>query len=232
MKARVSDVMSRPPEVIAADATFKAVALLLHEHGVGAMPVVDGAGRVIGVLSEADLVVKEERAYLESRPRFLQSHAVREARNKSEGRVVAQLMSSPAVVVTPDTSLQEAARIMQERGLRQLPVVDREGRPLGVVTRSDLLKVFLRSDNEIRHDLIQGLIVKGLGIDPSALTVSVDEGVATIKGTVEFRSDAQMLERLVPSQVGVVGVDIDVGFRVDDSETEPESSSPLAPPLW
>lgn len=217
MRTVVRDVMSQPAEVVALTASFKQVAELLHRRRISGVPVVDEQGRVAGVVSEADLLLKEEWAGRDAHARLLERRASRVARAKAAAMSAEQLMTAPAVTVGPDASVAEAARIMHQRGVKRLVVVDAERRPVGVVTRSDLLRVFLRPDEAIRREIAEDLVVKTLWMPPEGLLVSVEAGVVTLAGEVDRRSDAQLLERMAAQVEGVVAVRSQLSYRFDDS---------------
>ena len=181
---------------------YKEIARLLNEHAVSALPVVDvvgGEGRLVGIVSEADLLAKKGANYLEAR-----SHGD-EARE--EALTAADLMTSPAVTVQPGDSLAQAARLMHRKKVKRLPVMDAKGRLVGVVSRGDLVKPFLRSDESIRQEIQNDVLVRTLHLDPAAVHVSVDEGVVKLEGELESKRLVAVLRRLVRSMEGVVGVE-------------------------
>ena len=225
MKATVRHVMVRPG-VITAGASFKAAVVRLRANRTTALPAVDPEGRVVGLVSDEDLVRKEERALLQGRPRLVRVGPVRRALRKARGRIVADVMASPAPTVPPDAPLEEAARIMRERGVRVLVVVGGDQRPMGTVSCSDLLEVFLRADEQLHREVMEELVVRQLGIDPTCVRLLVVEGVVAIKGKVERRSDAIALERVIPSMDGVVDVDAQLSYRFDDMAPRNEWQAP------
>lgn len=226
MKRTVQDVMTRTVIVVNASAPFKELVGLMDEHRVSALPVVDGEGRLVGIVSEADLLLKEgytpsggERHVFEGRRRRIE-------RSKASGLVAAQLMTAPVVTVSPEASLGEAARRMHERRVKRLPVVDAEGRVVGIVSRADLLKVFLRCDEEIRHEVVRDVIERTLWIDPLTIRVEVRDGVVLLQGQVERRSLIPVFVSLVQRVEGVVGVDARLSYEVDDVTGRREAWAP------
>ena len=199
----VSDVMTHTAVAIGSEAPFKEIVELLDQWKVSAVPVLAGEGRVVGVVSEADLLAKEEyRGAPDGDP----------AVPAKAGAVSAgELMSAPAVTVHAHATLAEAARIMARRHVKRLPVVDSVGMLQGVVSRSDLLKVFLRGDEEIaeevRHHVLGRLPVT------APLTVSVTEGVVTLGGALPDRSLVPVVARAVRAVEGVVDVRLDLTHR-------------------
>jgi CBS-domain-containing membrane protein len=138
--------------------------------------------------------------------------------------MAAHLMSSPAVTVGPEATIIEAARTMQERGVKRLPVLDEEEHVVGVVSRADLLTVFLRPDSEIANEVDEGVLRGTMWLEPDTVRARVHEGVVTLKGQVESRSQMFMLIGLVRGVEGVVGVDSDLTYQVDDTSEEREQA--------
>jgi CBS domain-containing protein len=228
MKTKVAELMSSPVHTTSGDAGFRRIAETLQRHRIGALPVVDGAGHVIGVVSEADLLLKEEGEELRH---GFPIRRLRRARAKAAGTDASSLMTAPAVTVRPETGAGEAARVMRENGIKHLVVIDGEDRPIGMVSRQDLLKVFLRGDDEIVR-AVKDLVIATLVLDAPGLEVRASEGVVHLAGTLDRRSDVEILERLVASLDGVVGVESRLRYRWDDRRVRPEPSSPMAPSEW
>ncbi|NEW70917.1 CBS domain-containing protein [Streptomyces rhizosphaericus] len=211
----VSDVMTRTVVAVGRDASFKELVQTLGQWRVSAMPVLEGEGRVIGVVSEADLLPKEE--FRDTDPdRFQQLRRLPDLA-KAGALTAEELMSSPAVTVHPDATLPEAARIMAVRGVKRLPVVDAEGKLLGIVSRGDLLKVFLRADQDIEeevHRTVVSCLFPGSGVH-----VRVREGVVTLGGQLGDTTLIPVAARLARAVEGVV--DVECHFRgVGPDETE------------
>jgi CBS domain-containing protein len=205
MNAAVRDVMSAHPVSVRKTTSFKEIAARLRELGVSGFPVVDDDGKVIGVVSEADLLVKEalEDAYQGVRGLIAATVHVTE-RHKAGGVTAGDLMTSPAVTVSPDGTVQHAARLMYARGLRRLPVVDAAGRLVGIVSRTDLLAVFDRPDEEIRLEITDQVIPRLS--EPSSYWVGVQDGIVTLEGTPETISIGHEVLRRVRHVQGVVAV--------------------------
>ncbi|MEV0173601.1 CBS domain-containing protein [Streptomyces sp. NPDC050803] len=199
----VSDVMTHTVVAVGSEANFKEIVELLDQWKVSALPVLAGEGRVVGVVSEADLLLKEE--YRDTDEGDLAERA------KAGAVTAGELMSTPAVTVHADATLAEAARIMARRHVKRLPVVDGVGLLQGVVSRSDLLKVFLRSDEEIAEE-IRGSVLGQLPI-VTPLTVKVTEGVVTLGGALPDRTLVPMLARAVRAVEGVVDIRLDLTHR-------------------
>jgi CBS domain-containing protein len=201
----VTDVMSRPPVSVSETASFREIAARLRECRVSAFPVLDADGKVIGVVSEADLLVKEAVA---GEPNvvwgLLAGIAHHGGRAKARAVTAADLMTSPAVTIGPDETVEHAAWLMYDRKVKRLPVVDRAGRPIGIISRSDVLAVFDRTDAEIREE-IMGQVITGRS-EPSWYSVVVKDGVVTLEGTPETVAIGRDLVRRVRHVQGVVAV--------------------------
>lgn len=199
----VSDVMTHTVVAVGSQAPFKEIVELLDQWKVSAVPVLAGEGRVVGVVSEADLMAKEEfRDTEEGDP---------DERKKAGAVTAGDLMSAPAVTVHADASLAEAARIMARRRVKRLPVVDGVGLLQGVVSRSDLLKVFLREDAQIAAEIRRSVLSQLPVVAP--LTVSVSEGVVTLGGVLPDRALVPVVARAVRAVEGVVDVRLDLSHR-------------------
>ncbi|MFF8956454.1 CBS domain-containing protein [Streptomyces sp. NPDC014894] len=194
---RVADLMTPTAVAVQRGTAFKEIARLLDEYGITAVPVVDDDERPVGVVSEADL---------------LRRQTSRTTASTAEG-----LMSSPAIVAEPQWSVVRAARVMEEHRIKRLPVVDGTGRLTGVVSRSDLLQLFLRRDRAIQEEILEDVLTQTLGLAPSALTVDVTDGRVTLSGTVERRSVQPVFVRLCESVDGVVEVIDRLTYRLDDT---------------
>ncbi|KOG31878.1 MULTISPECIES: CBS domain-containing protein [Streptomyces] len=179
-------------------ASFREVAKMLAEHDITGVPVLDEDDRVVGVVSESDLL----------------------ARHASTAR---DLMTTPAVTVHAEETVADAARLMVRRGVERLPVVDEEERLVGIVTRRDLLCVYLRPDAEIRRRIREDVLTDAMGLPGDAVDVHVLDGVVTLGGRVRRRSHAVMLVGLAERADGVVAVVDRLSFQEDD--TRPASST-------
>jgi len=201
----VKDVMSALPVSVSKTATFREIAAKLRECRVSAFPVVDADGKVIGVVSEADLMVKEAMGDEPNVVWGLLAGIVHHAgRAKAAGVTAADLMTSPAVTVGPGDTVEHAARLMCDRKVKRLPVVDQRGRPIGIISRSDVLTVFDRPDAEIREE-IMSQVITGRS-EPSWYSVIVKDGVVTLEGTPETAAIGRDLVRRTRHVEGVVAV--------------------------
>jgi CBS domain-containing protein len=210
---KVEDVMTENVIALGPETPVKAVAETLASHRISGVPVVDD-GRLLGVVSETDILeleAAEPRPGLLSR---LRGHGRREA--KKAVSTAREAMSSPAITVPPHYDVALAARVMVERGINRLPVVTEQGRLVGIVARADLVRAFVRSDEEIARELREGVAVKTLWIDPDRLEIGVEGGHVTLVGEVDLKADAELLERFAARVPGVVSVRSELRWQVDE----------------
>ncbi|QNE74295.1 CBS domain-containing protein [Streptomyces finlayi] len=210
---------------------FKTVARLLSEHRVSGLPVVDDEEHVIGVVSETDLMFHQAATPLayELPPRFRVAQVLPRARRrtaKARARTADGLMTAPAVSVRAEDTVVEAARTMVQHRVNRLPVIDEEDRLVGIVTRHDLLRVFLRPDAEIRESVIHEVLERGLWLVPGSIDVTVTEGVVTLQGQVERRSETEIAVAMTRKTDGVVDVVNRLTHRFDDSRSDLGTSVP------
>ncbi|GGR84178.1 hypothetical protein GCM10010269_24170 [Streptomyces humidus] len=207
------------------DTPFKEVVRLLEEHRISGLPVIDGNRRVIGVISGSDLVLRQARepgsTGVRARCRRLLGGRARHAAAGSRGRTAGGVMSTPAVTVRADATVSEAARLMTERRVERLPVVDEDGSLVGIVTRGDLLRVFLRADDDIRRDVEQEVLVNTLWLAPHTVEAVVRDGVVTLTGQLERRSDVPVAVGMTRRLDGVVDVVDHLSYRLDDKHPQP-----------
>ena len=218
----VADVMTYGAVSVAEDTPFKEIVEIIEGKGVNAVPVVDRSNRVIGLVTSADLVPKIEYAGAHDRGHLFEGHKHREARRKSDATAAADLMTSPAMTVLPRTSLIDATRIMNG-GLKRLPVVDELGRLIGMVTRKDMLKVYLRSDADVGNDIAADVLPNLVGVESWQVRTAVHDGTVTLTGQVDRRSLATDVVREIERVDGVIAVDNQLGYLVDDVDTGAEA---------
>ncbi len=220
---KVRDVMTHSVLSVRREAPLKEVALVLVDHRISGVPVVDVDGAVLGVVSEADLLMKEQGAdAVRHRPlaRFLgESRESRSQLAKLAAVTAGEAMTAPAVTIESGRRISEAAALMIARRVNRLPVVD-DGRLVGIVTRADLVRAYVRSDDELARTIREDVLLRILWLDPSVFTVVVKDGVASISGRVERRSTAEMVERAVSMVPGIMDVHADVTWGLDDSRGE------------
>jgi CBS domain-containing protein len=215
----VGDVMTTDVVTVTEDTPFKAIAATMAEHHISAVPVRSVYGGVAGVVSETDLLRKEE---FQRRPRgtWLRRHLRRDARTKAAALTAGVLMTHPAVTVESGCTLDEAARLMAARRITRLVVMDGD-ELTGIVTRSDLLRAFLTPDQELLARVRRDVVDRSLGDDPFAVRVSVLEGVVTLVGQVANRSMVAFADQVIGDIDGVVGVRNQLTWAFDDTVPAP-----------
>jgi CBS-domain-containing membrane protein len=207
MELTVKDVMTTRVVSVKRDTSFRSMAAALRDCRVSAFPVLDDDGKVIGLVSEADMLAKEA---LDSEPHGMPGMIAgllrRKEYEKARGTTAGDLMSRPPIVVAPDDTLERAARLMYTRKVKRLPVVDESGQLVGIIGRSDLLAVFDRSDEEILKAITDDIVLNQFLADPNALHVTVENGVVTLSGVLETSSVGHEIVDQARHAQGVVAV--------------------------
>lgn len=203
MPSLVAEVMTYNVVAVREEAEFKDIVAVMHRRRVSAFPVLDTENRVIGVVSEADLLPRE--AYPEGSP-SARHRQHRKVPAKASALTASELMTSPAITIGPQAAVTEAARLMHSRKIKRLPVVDEDNRLVGIVSRVDLLGVYDRPDTQIRTEITERVLAGDFVFDPREFTVAVNNGVVTISGRVEREDIAVSLLKEVWDVAGVVDV--------------------------
>jgi CBS domain-containing protein len=214
----VGDLMTHKVVQVREDTPYRAIVDALVERRISAVPVVDEAHRVVGVVSEADLLHRVEFLGAQHERRVFERPSRHEARAKSHGMLARDVMTSPAVTVTADTPVARAAKVMASAKVKRLPVVDASGALVGIVARSDLLMMYVRPDWAVREDVLTGVVSGEMWLDPATVDVKVTDGVVTLSGTVDRRSTAAILARLTGSVPGVLEVVSRLAWTHDDTD--------------
>jgi CBS domain-containing protein len=215
---RVTDVMTADVVSVHEDAGFKEIADILIGRGVSAVPVVSRHQNfVLGVVSEADLLHKVEFSGESLAARLFERRRHRTVREKASGDDARSIMTTPPVTTSPDTTVVDAARVMEARQVKRLPVVDDEGHLLGIVSRRDLLTAFLQPDAAIRDEVTEQVLRKVLWVEPSEVNVKVDDGVVTLTGALDRKSMVGVAIALTRAVDGVVDVVDELTYRYDDT---------------
>ena len=207
MKATVKDVMSAEVVAVRRGASFKEMAASLRQYRVSAFPVIDDDGKVIGVVSEADLLAREALADGQAGiPGAVAGLLHHKQHEKADALTAGEMMTHPAVTVRPDDTVEHAARMMYTLRVKRLPVVDAGGHLIGIVSRSDVLAVFDRPDSEILAEITDDVILHEFLIDPALFIVMVRDGVVTIRGNLESANLGHELVTKIRHVRGVVAV--------------------------
>lgn len=179
---RVRDVMTTAVITVDRVTPYKEIARLLAEHRISGLPVLKMGREVVGVVTEADLVAAQAHT-----TRRLHSGNRRTWWPRGQQRpalIAGELMTSPAITIGPDATVPAAARLMSTHQLRRLPVVDADGKLVGIVSRRDLLSVFLRPDEDIAAD-VRRVLDDFVLAEPEEADVTVRNGIVTLTGTVK-----------------------------------------------
>ena len=227
MSTAVKDVMTTRVVWVRQDAPFKEIAAALREHRVSAFPVLDEAGKVIGVVSEADMLTKEALAGgYDGMPGMITGLLRHKEQDKARAITAGDLMTSPAVTIGAGDTVEDAARIMYKRKVKRLPVVDADGHLTGIVSRADVLAVFDRSDDDIRKEITGNVIGDEFLVDPDTLLVRVKDGVVTLTGVPENNELGHEIVRRVRHVQGVVAVRDRLSYPPPESNDGPLDGQP------
>jgi CBS domain-containing protein len=208
MKSTVKDIMTTQVVAVRRSTSFKEMAVRLREDRVSAFPVVDDDGKVVGVVSEADLLPKEtlDTGYAAGIPEMTSRVLYLRDQEKAESVTAGDLMTRPAVTAVPEDTVEHAARLMYVTRVKRLPVVDAQGHLVGIVSRADVLSVFDRPDREIREEITDDLITNELRTDPDRFTVTVKGGIVTLEGSPEIAELGHAIVTRARHVQGVVAV--------------------------
>ena len=200
---QVVDLMTTEVIKVSPDTRIQDAARLMFRHRVSGLPVVDSAGCVCGIITEAD---------------FLRLEVIRtESDDPSPVETVGEVMSAGVVTIAPETTIYDAARIMVVQDVKRLPVVDDEDRLLGIIARLDIVAVFTRPDEVIEDEIREDLVRRVLFVDPDDIAVKVSGGVVTFSGEIGTRNEARILEELCRRLDGVMRVENELTWRLDDT---------------
>jgi len=203
MKTTVQEIMTTRVIWVKKDATFREMAVALRDHRVSAFPVVDDDHKVIGVVSEADMLAKEA---LDDEPGVLAGILHRRDQAKARGVTAGDLMTATVVAVRPEDTVEHAARLMYDRRVKRLPVTDADGHLVGIISRADVLSVFDRTDEAIRKEITEGVLLGEFLTDPLIFSVTVKDGIVTLAGHPETSETGHEIVRRIRHLQGVVAV--------------------------
>ena len=211
----VGQVMSTEVLTIGEEAPLKEAATVMVKAGVSGLPVVDDDRKVVGIVTEADFVAAEaDRSWGRQRRRLLASFFG--PRKPQVARTVGEAMTPSPHTIDSGSSVAEAARKMADLSVKRLPVVTPDGTLSGIISRADVMGVFARPDAELTDEIISSVVVGILRLSPDDLEISVVDGVASLTGHVDSRSESRLLEELAQRVEGVVAVSAEVTWSHDD----------------
>jgi len=213
---KIKDVMTEDVLTVTTAASLKDTAQLLADLGISGMPVVNDEHELVGVISEADILYKErgpERRHGGSFawlffPELLDT-------NRLGARTAGEAMSTPAVTIGPNRPVNEAAGLMLDEAVNRLPVVDDDGKLIGIVTRADLVRAFTRTDAEIEEEIRKELVSRTFWLEPTEVEIRVERGEVTVEGRLDTKADAELLPELIREVPGVVSVDANLTWKVE-----------------
>jgi CBS domain-containing protein len=214
---KVQDVMTKDVLTIGPEASIRDVAKILVGHGISGLPICDERRRVVGIVSEGDILFKEHDPTKRRRgPLAWLLDAGSEEAAKSRAETAGEAMSAPVFTIGGDRPIAEAARLMVEHRINRLPVV--EGDELvGIVTRADLVRAFTRSDEEIEREIRKEVVQQTMWLEPDAVKIDVERGHVRLAGHLESRADTGLLERLTGRVPGVIAVESALTWTEDDT---------------
>jgi CBS domain-containing protein len=223
---KVKELMTTELITVRRESSLKEAARRMIEAGISGLLVTDSNGGLEGVITEADFVKAESSRRAAKRARLLRWFGNGQPRIPSSERRVGDVMTADVISLGPNADHAEAARLMQSAGIKRVPIVDHDGRPVGIVSRSDILRAFARPDSEIIDEIVDHIISDVLWIDPKRVEVISVDGNVTLTGHLETRSDATLLEDLVRRVDGVVSLTPSLTWEVDNSKLEMVSPPP------
>lgn len=220
-RQKIKNVMSTDVATVRTDTPFKEIVRTLEQRDISAVPVVDAGGRVLGVVSQADLLAKRGT----QEPTYSRSPLARLLHRRADrlvaARTAAQLMTTPAITIDAESTVARAARVLARNNIKRLPVVDAAGTLIGIASRKDLLAAFLRTDEDLRADIVEQVFERGIGlaVNPTTVTITVDDGEVTIDGQIQLRSQIPLVEQMTRHVDGVVDVTTSLTYMHDDTHT-------------
>ena len=209
---RVLDVMTIDVITTTPSAYLKEAARTMVGAGVSGLPVVDESGTLVGIITEADFLEREA----DRSQRRLLSAMIEERGPIVDAETVGEVMTRDPVVIFPEASVTEAARVMAHHHVKRLPVVDANGALVGIISRADVVAVFTRPDDVIEDEIREDIVKRVLLLEADSLDVDVTNGVVTISGSAPTATDARLLEALIRRIDGVVRLESRVAYDVND----------------
>jgi CBS domain-containing protein len=216
----VADVMTRGPSTVSPETSLRDAAAMLLDQGVSGLPVADEDGKLVGIITEADFVAREAERDGPRRHRILAALLGREHSALASADQVGDVMATKVETVSETDTVAAVAHMMLRHNVKRLPVIDEKGRLVGIVSRADVVKSFVRDDASIVSDVEALLANRVIIVEPGALTVSSEGGVVALTGEVDTRSEADALAEVVAHLDGVLRVDNRLSWKVDDDVPE------------
>lgn len=212
---KVRDIMTTDPLTVSPDTPLKEAARIMVRQRVSGLPVMDG-GNLVGIVTEGDFLRQEASRDAPYRLSLLDALFGEGPGDDPVAESVSEVMTEKVITIGPEATLGEAARAMANRKVKRLPVVDEGGALIGIISRADVVNAFTKPDEVIEDEIREDVVRRLLFLDPEVVEVTVDDGVVTLEGELENRTEAQLLEELVRRMAGVVRVESRLEFEVDD----------------
>ena len=215
----VRDLMTTDPLTVSPDTLLKEAARTMVRNKVSGLPVlVDGA--LVGIVTEGDFLRQEANRGQPYRFSLLDALFGEGPSDPPAAETVAEVMTELVISTTPEVTIGEAARAMANKRVKRLPVVDEDGVLVGIISRADVVNAFTKPDEIIEDEIREDIVRRLLFLDPQEVGVAVDDGVVTLEGEMENRTEAHLLEELARRVEGVVRVNSQLTFLVDDQKAE------------
>ena len=221
---KVRDIMTTDPISVREDTLLKEAARIMVRHKVSGLPVIDPDGHLVGIVTEGDFL-RQAASRGPNRMSLLDALFGDAGPTSPAAETVGEVMTDKVITITPDASLGEAARLMAGRGIKRLPVIDDDGKLDGIISRADIVNAFTKPDDVVEDEVREDIIRRLLFLDPDIVDVSVADGVVHLAGELEHRTEVHLLEELTRRIAGVVKVESDLTYVVDDRKIE--GTSPI-----
>jgi CBS domain-containing protein len=211
---KVRDLMTTDPITTTPGALLKEAARIMVREKISGLPVMEGS-KVVGIVTEGDFLRQEANRDQPYRLSLLEA-LFGEGAAEPAVETVGEVMTEPVITITPDATVSEAARVMSHRKVKRLPVLDDGGNLIGVISRADVVNAFTKPDEVIEDEVREDIVRRLLFLEPDVIDVGVDDGVVTLSGELENRTEAHLLEELTRRIAGVVRVVSNLTYEVDD----------------
>ena len=222
---KVRDIMTTDPISVREDTLLKEAARMMVRHKVSGLPVIDHTGHLVGIVTEGDFLRQAASRDRSDRMSLLDALFGDAGPSGPVAETVGEVMTEKVITISPEAALGEAARLMAGRGIKRLPVIDDDGKLGGIISRADIVNAFTKPDDVVEDEVREDIIRRLLFLDPDIVDVSVADGVVHLSGELEHRTEVHLLEELTRRIAGVVKVESDLTYVIDDRKIE--GTSPI-----
>ena len=220
---KVRDIMTTDPISVRGDTLLKEAARIMVRHKVSGLPVIDDDGRLTGIVTEGDFLRREASRDRPYRMSLLDALFGEGGEVEPVAETVAEVMTQDVVTIAADAGLGEAARLMSHRNIKRLPVVGEDGMLEGIISRADIVNAFTKPDDVIEDEVREDIVRRLLFLDPDSVEVDVTDGVVRLGGHLENRTEVHLLEELTRRIAGVVRIDSELTYEIDDRKVQGSS---------